>query len=78
MPSLMDLLEENVKTEQDFDYETHLADAMHSISISLMDVSVEERKRSYRLEEEIHEAWGENRQADFVRLVDEWRMIFQI
>ena len=63
--------------EQPFDYETHLTDAMHSLNRSLMDVSLSERKRSYQLEEQIHEAWGENRQTDFIRLVDEWRRIFK-
>ena len=77
MPSLMDLLKENVKEDQDFDYETHLADAVHSIGISPMDVSPEARQRSYQLEEDIHNAWEQNRQPDFIRLVDEWRRIFE-
>jgi hypothetical protein len=59
-----------------FDYEKHLSDAMHSIDICPMDVSRVERRRSYELEDEIHNAWGENRQQDFIRLVDEWRRIF--
>jgi hypothetical protein len=63
--------------EQPFDYEQHLTDAMHSLNRSLMDVSVEERRRSYQLEEDIHNAWGENRQANFIRFVDEWRRIFE-
>ena len=61
-----------------FDYEQHLADAMHSISIALMDVSPEERQRSFQFEEQIHEAWGEQRQTDFVRWVHEWKSIFEI
>ena len=77
MPSLMDELSQKLQKEQDFDYEQHLTDAMHSLNRSLMDVSVEERRRSYQLEEDIHNAWEENRQTDFIRLVDEWRRIFE-
>ena len=44
MPSLMDELSQKLQKEQDFDYEQHLSDAMHSIDISPMDVSAEERK----------------------------------
>ena len=90
MPSLMDLLQdEESKTpepdqpeqaEPPFDFGSYLADTVQALSdagISPMDLPEKERHAAFALEPQIHDAETENRQEDFIRLVDQWKEYFQ-